>query len=119
MGGRHTRWSKENGRISDVTPSYWRLYNTNITWPAALPFSCDMLYRQYGDLRPMADSYAAIKKFLEMIRRENYKDGLVVYDRYGDWCVPPESPKLVHSKDPARKQTDSSSPPLTIIISVR
>lgn len=94
---------KENGRISDVTPSYWRLYNTNITWPAALPFSCDMLYRQYGDLRPMADSYAAIKKFLEMIRRENYKDGLVVYDRYGDWCVPPESPKLVHSKDPARK----------------
>lgn len=38
-----------------------------------------------------------------MIRQKNYKDGLVPYDRYGDWCVPPESPKLVHSKDPKRK----------------
>jgi alpha-L-rhamnosidase len=24
-------------------------------------------------------------------------------DTYGDWCVPPESPKLIHSEDPARK----------------
>ena len=24
-------------------------------------------------------------------------------DTYGDWCVPPESPKLIHSQDPARK----------------
>ena len=94
---------RADGRISDVTPAYWRLYNTNITWPACLPFACEMLYRQYGDLRPMRESYAAIKCFLDMVRRDNYKDGLVPYDRYGDWCVPPESPKLVHSKDPARK----------------
>ena len=86
-----------------MTPAYWRLYNTNITWPAALPFACDMLYRQYGDLRPMRESYMSIKRFLDMIRRDNYDGGLVPYDRYGDWCVPPESPKLVHSKDPARK----------------
>lgn len=94
-----------DGRISDVSPAYWRLYNTNVTWPAALPFACDMLYRQYGDLKPMAECYASIKRFLEMVHRENYKDGLVPYDRYGDWCVPPESPRLVHSKDPTR-QTD-------------
>ena len=24
-------------------------------------------------------------------------------DTYGDWCVPPENPKLIHSNDPARK----------------
>jgi alpha-L-rhamnosidase len=24
-------------------------------------------------------------------------------DKYGDWCVPPESPELIHSKDSARK----------------
>ena len=94
---------RADGRISDVTPAYWRLYNTNITWPAALPFACDMLYRQYGDLRPMRESYMSIKRFLDIIRRDNYDGGLVPYDRYGDWCVPPESPKLVHSKDPARK----------------
>ena len=23
-------------------------------------------------------------------------------DQYGDWCVPPEDPKLIHSQDPAR-----------------
>ena len=28
-------------------------------------------------------------------------------DRYGDWCVPPESLELIHSEDPARK-TDGS-----------
>ena len=106
----YCKWVKDicdgqlsDGRISDVTPPYWRLYNTNITWPAALPFSCDMLYRQYGDIQPFAKSYSHIKKFLMMIRKDNYKDGLVPYDRYGDWCVPPESPKLVHSKDPSRK----------------
>jgi alpha-L-rhamnosidase len=31
--------------------------------------------------------------------------GLMPKDTYGDWCVPPEDPKLIHSKDPAR-QTD-------------
>lgn len=30
------------------------------------------------------------------------KDGIIDRDQYGDWCVPPEDPKLIHSKDPAR-----------------
>lgn len=93
---------RENGAISDVAPSYWRLYNTNITWPAALPMVCDMLYRQYGDLRPMEQSYDAIEKWLGYVKGKSMKDGLLTYDRYGDWCVPPESQNLIHSKDPDR-----------------
>jgi alpha-L-rhamnosidase len=31
------------------------------------------------------------------------KDGLTTRDTYGDWCVPPEDPKAIHSNDPARK----------------
>ena len=93
---------RQDGAISDVAPAYWRLYNTNITWPAALPFGCDMLYRQYGDLRPMLQSYESIHRWLGLIRKKSYKDGLVTYDRYGDWCVPPESLELVHSKDSSR-----------------
>jgi alpha-L-rhamnosidase len=31
------------------------------------------------------------------------KDGITDRDTYGDWCVPPEDPKLIHSNDPARK----------------
>src|SRR3974390_1787923 len=31
------------------------------------------------------------------------KEGIISRDSYGDWCVPPEDPKLIHSNDPARK----------------
>jgi alpha-L-rhamnosidase len=31
------------------------------------------------------------------------KDDLMPRDTYGDWCVPPESPTLIHSQDPARR----------------
>ncbi|MGN1263548.1 MAG: family 78 glycoside hydrolase catalytic domain [Prevotella sp.] len=92
---------RNDGSISDVAPAYWRLYNGNVTWPAALPFACNMLHRQYGDLRPMQQSYDAIKRFLVYVKGRN-KTGFVEYDRYGDWCVPPESPTLVHSKDSSR-----------------
>jgi alpha-L-rhamnosidase len=30
-------------------------------------------------------------------------NGIIARDSYGDWCVPPEDPKLIHSKDPNRK----------------
>ncbi len=108
----YSKWMKdivqcqrEDGSISDVAPAYWRLYNGNMTWPAALPMICDMIYRQYGDLQPMSDSYDAVKKFLSFVERKHKKDGLIAYDRYGDWCMPPEDLSLVHSEDPAR-QTD-------------
>lgn len=31
------------------------------------------------------------------------KDYIMTKDQYGDWCMPPESQELIHSKDPARK----------------
>lgn len=92
----------ESGALSDVTPAYWRLYNTNVTWPAALPFACEMLYRQYGDIKPFKDTWQTITRWLNFVKTKSYKDGLITYDRYGDWCVPPEGPKIVLSKDPAR-----------------
>lgn len=105
----YAKWVKDicdsqrgDGKISDVSPAFWRLYHTNVTWPAALPFACDMLYRQYGDIRPMRNAYNSIKKFLAMIRKENYSGGIVQNDTYGDWCVPPESPELVFTKDSTR-----------------
>ena len=27
---------------------------------------------------------------------------IITKDSYGDWCVPPESPLLIHSKDSSR-----------------
>ena len=93
---------RSNGDISDVTPNYWPLYHGSLTWGGALPFSADMLYRQYGDLRPMTDSYEATKRFLAYVKGKFGQDGIITKDKYGDWCVPPESPTLIHSKDPQR-----------------
>lgn len=98
---------REDGCIPDVAPAFWNYYTDDVTWPAALPFTCDMLYRQYGNLRPVADSYPHISRWLEHIMSEYMRGGVVTKDKYGDWCVPPESLELIHSSDPARR-TDGS-----------
>lgn len=96
---------RSDGNIPDVAPAFWNYYSDDVTWPAALPFVCEMLYRQYGDTAPVHSSYASISKWINHITEEYMRDGIVTRDKYGDWCMPPESPKLIHSKDPQR-QTD-------------
>jgi alpha-L-rhamnosidase len=90
------------GRISDVSPAYWPLYNDNVTWPASFIMVADHVYQQYHDLRVIEQNYPGMRKWITHM--ESYiKDDLMPRDTYGDWCVPPESPELIHSKDPARK----------------
>lgn len=98
---------REDGCIPDVAPAFWNYYTDDVTWPAALPFTCDMLYSQYGNLRPVADSYTHISRWLRHIMSEYMRDGIITKDKYGDWCVPPESLELIHSSDPSRR-TDGS-----------
>lgn len=93
---------RKDGNISDVSPSYWRLYTNNITWPAAYPFGCEMLYRQYGDDAPIREHYDSIKRFLAYMKGKFCKDGLITKDKYGDWCMPPERLDMIFSKDPNR-----------------
>lgn len=94
---------REDGCIPDVVPAYYYYYTDNVTWPSAFIFISDMLYEQYGNREPVRKHYPAMKHWMEHIRTE-YMDasGLITRDRYGDWCLPPESPELIHSKDPAR-----------------
>ncbi len=114
-GALYAKWMQDicdaqraDGCIPDVAPAFWNYYTDNVTWPAALPLVCDMLYTQYGNKEPVAHSYPHIKRWLQHIREEYMTDDYIITrDRYGDWCVPPESPELIHSKDPAR-QTDGS-----------
>lgn len=105
----YTKWLQDicdaqriDGNISDVCPAYWRLYNGNITWPAALPFGMEMLRLQYGDERPIREHADNVKRFLQFAKRKSGKDGLITYDRYGDWCVPPASLTEVLTKDSTR-----------------
>lgn len=108
----YTKWMRDicesqraDGVLCDVSPAYWTYYNDDVTWPSALPFGCEMVYRQYGNTEPIKASYTALKRWVEHVTGEYMKDGIVTNDKYGDWCVPPEDLALIHSKD-ATRQTD-------------
>ncbi len=91
-----------NGQLSDVAPAYWRNYTDNMTWPGAFITVADMLYTRFGDIEPMRRHYDAMRKWLLHMRLWYLKDGIMTRDCYGDWCMPPESPEMIHSKDPSR-----------------
>ena len=106
----YTKWMRDiceaqrtDGCIPDVAPAFWNYYSDDVAWAAALPFSCDMLWRQYGNRQPIIDCYPAIKKWVQHIIEEYSKDGIIHCGKYADWCVPPEKLELIHSQDPARK----------------
>lgn len=104
----YTKWIQDiedaqrpTGSIPDVAPTYWVLYNDGVVWPSTFVLAPQMVYRQYGDRRVIERHYPAMKKWVDYMR-QFLKDGIMPRNTYGDWCVPPEDPKLIHSKDPAR-----------------
>jgi alpha-L-rhamnosidase len=106
----YTKWMRDiceaqrtDGCIPDVAPAFWNYYSDDVAWAAALPFTCDMLWRQYGNKQPIIDSYPYIKKWVQHIIEEYGKNGIIHCGKYADWCVPPEKLELIHSQDPARK----------------
>lgn len=110
----YTKWlkdieqsQKEDGRLSDIAPPfYMTYYSDNITWPSTYLFVANMLNKQFGDQQAIKEHYPSMKKWL-MYMKENYlsEDYIITKDKYGDWCVPPESEELIHTQDPNR-QTD-------------
>jgi len=64
-----------------------------------------MLYHQFGDKETIKKHYPSMKKWIDYMQEKYLVNGLITKDKYGDWCVPPESLELIHAKDPAL-QTD-------------
>ena len=93
---------RDSGSISDVVPNYWPLYNDGVTWPSSYIIIPHMLYDQYGDMRTLRIQYAGMKRWIDYMIGF-LRDGLMPRNSYGDWCVPPESQTLIHSKDPKRR----------------
>jgi alpha-L-rhamnosidase len=94
---------KPEGSIPDVAPNFWYYYKDNMTWPGAYLTIAHMLYRQYGDSRSVITHYASMKKWMAYMKKKYLTaDFILTKDSYGDWCVPPESPELIHSKDSSR-----------------
>lgn len=92
----------DDGSLPDVAPSYWKMYTDNMTWPGTYIIIANTLNHQFSNEEPMLAHYASMKKWLFYMRDKYMKDYLMPKDTYGDWCMPPEDPKLIHSKDPAR-----------------
>lgn len=93
------------GKLSDIAPPYYMTYySDNMTWPGTYLFVADMIHKQYGNTEPIKKHYPYMKKWF-MHMKDNYlnADYIMTKDKYGDWCVPPESKELIHSLDPARK----------------
>ena len=94
---------REDGCIPDVAPAFWNYYSDDLTWAAALPMALQMLWRHYGDDEPLRKFYPNVKRWLEHLKTQYQRDGIIYCGKYGDWCVPPEKEELIHSEDPARK----------------
>lgn len=93
---------KVSGSVPDVCPAHWPIYSDNVTWPSTTVIVPGSLYRQFGDLEAVRTHYDSAKRWVDYMLTF-VKDGVTERDTYGDWCVPPEDPKLIHSKDPARQ----------------
>jgi alpha-L-rhamnosidase len=93
----------EEGRIPSVAPTQWTILPGDITWPSAFFYAADMIRTKFGDERPIKKYYPAMKRFVEFVKNNTMENYIVLKDQYGDWCMPPESQELIHSKDPARK----------------
>jgi len=92
----------DKGCVPDVAPPYWVIYSGNVTWPSAYIIIPEWFHEQNAATRPLAARYPSMCRWIEYMSGF-LKDDLISRDQYGDWCVPPESPELIHSKDPARR----------------
>lgn len=81
---------KADGSIPDVAPAFWRYYSDNMTWAGTYLLVADMLYNQFGEVKPIEKHYPSMKKWLQYMQTrymdENY---ILTKDSYGDWVAPP------------------------------
>ena len=94
---------KADGRLTDLAPNYLECCMDNMTWPSAFLTIPDMLYKRFGDPHAIIKHYPAMKKWMLHMKETYLVDGIMTRDHFGDWCVPPEAPHLIHTKDPNRK----------------
>ncbi len=91
-----------DGGIPDVAPAFWRYYGDGVTWQSTYITVADMLYNQFADEESIKKHYPFMKKWMLYMEDNYLKNDLIGKDKYGDWCVPPESLEIIRSQDPTR-----------------
>jgi alpha-L-rhamnosidase len=105
----YTKWitdiadaQNDSGAVPNVAPPYLPHYWDNMTFPASIIIIPGHMYHQFGNLQVIADNYNVMKKYLDYMRGRYMKNYLLCKDVFGDWCMPPEGPKIIWSSDPKR-----------------
>lgn len=92
----------DTGSISDVCPSYWPLYNDDVTWPSSAVILPSALLDQYADSALILRHYPVMVRWIDHMSKY-ITDSIITQDSYGDWCVPPEDLKLILTNDSTRR----------------
>lgn len=93
---------RSDGAIPDVCPAHWPSFTDNVVWPSAAILVAEGQWRHYGDRAVVERHYPCFARWIDHML-SFVTDGITSRDTYGDWCVPPEDPRLIHSQDPSRK----------------
>ena len=108
-GALYYKWLQDNidtqdddGLLADIAPAYWVARGGDVAWEALSVYATYMLLRRYNDVDAVMKYYPALQNYVLYLDR-HLEDGIVPTNSYGDWCVPPERPDLIHSEDPARR----------------
>jgi alpha-L-rhamnosidase len=94
---------KPDGQLPDLAPSVLDIFTDNMTWPSSFLVCSDMIYEQYADPTLIIKYYPAFKKWMDYMKGKYMVDNIMPKDQFGDWCMPSEDLKIIHSTDPARQ----------------
>ncbi|MDP4269167.1 MAG: family 78 glycoside hydrolase catalytic domain [Bacteroidota bacterium] len=95
---------RASGQLPDIAPEPgWTAFKDNMTWPGTYLLIGNMLLTRFGNKDVIVKHYPSMKKWLWYMKGKYLKDNILIKDRFGDWCVPPESPELIHSQDSTRQ----------------
>ncbi len=75
-----------DGSLQEILPPYWTFNSKDIIWPSIITIIPDWYYNFYGDLRPLADNFECMKRWVLFHQKAYQKpDYTIDYCNYGDW----------------------------------
>ncbi len=76
----------EDGSLQEILPPYWTFNSKDIIWPSIITIIPDWYFNFYGDIRPLADNFECIKRWVFFQQKAYQKpDYTIDYCNYGDW----------------------------------
>lgn len=76
----------DDGSLQEILPPYWTFNSKDIIWPSVITIIPDWYYNFYGDIRPLADNYDCMKRWVLFHQKAYQKpDYTIDYCNYGDW----------------------------------